>query len=171
MAQVIIKISNLSDPFRGIIANVGSISGGGPTNIVPALALCRVNIRTNTIDEMNEVIEQMHSFTDKKHDECAGITFEVYEDVLRPPKPFDLKTQQLFENIKACANQLGIKVSWKESGGVCDGNILAAAGLSTIDTLGARGDHIHTHNEYLLIESLVERASLTSLFLMQLANS
>lgn len=29
MAQVVIKISNLSDPSRGIIANVGSISGGG----------------------------------------------------------------------------------------------------------------------------------------------
>jgi glutamate carboxypeptidase len=53
---------------------------------------------------------------------------------------------------------------------VCDGNRLAAAGLTNVDTMGVRGGDIHSPNEYLLIDSLTERAKLSALLLMKLAS-
>ena len=51
------------------------------------------------------------------------------------------------------------------SGGVSDGNRLAAAGLPTLDTLGVRGGNIHSDEEFILLDSLVERAKLAAFML------
>ena len=62
-----------------------------------------------------------------------------------------------------------MEVSWKPTGGCCDGNNLAAAGLPNIDTLGVRGGHIHTDKEYVLLDSFTERAKLSALLLLNYA--
>jgi glutamate carboxypeptidase len=77
----------------------------------------------------------------------------------------------MFEEMKECGNELGINLNWKPSGGVCDGNIMAFAGVPTIDTLGAVGGGIHTDNEYLIIDSLLERTKLSALFLIYCATN
>ena len=58
---------------------------------------------------------------------------------------------------------------WKNSGGVCEGNNLFAAGLPGVDTLGVRGGAIHSDEEYAWPESFAERAQLTALLLCQIA--
>ena len=64
---------------------------------------------------------------------------------------------------------LGLKLATRASGGASDGNRLAAAGLPNIDTLGVRGDRIHSPDEYMVIDSLVERAQLVALLLIKIA--
>lgn len=64
---------------------------------------------------------------------------------------------------------IGLAVSWRNTGGVCDGNNLAACGVPVVDTMGVRGGAIHTPNEFLCVDSLVERARLSALLLMRLA--
>ena len=56
-------------------------------------------------------------------------------------------------------------LQWQDTGGVCDGNNIAACGVPVIDTMGARGDFIHSPQEYLDVGSLVPRARLTALVL------
>ena len=51
------------------------------------------------------------------------------------------------------------------SGGVCEGNNLAAAGCPNIDTLGPCGGGLHTDQEFALIPSFAERAQLSLLLL------
>jgi glutamate carboxypeptidase len=41
--------------------------------------------------------------------------------------------------------------------------------LPTVDSLGARGDLIHSPDEFLYLDSLTDRAKLTALLLMKLA--
>jgi glutamate carboxypeptidase len=87
-----------------------------------------------------------------------------------PPKPMTGGMEQLLEGIAGCAAELGMgRIAWRASGGVCDGNRLAAAGLPTVDTMGPRGGNLHSDQEYLVVDSLVERAKLTALVLMKLA--
>ena len=62
-----------------------------------------------------------------------------------------------------------MKLTWTSSGGVSDGNKLAAAGLPVVDSLGPRGGKIHSPEEFLRIDSLVERAKLSALVLMKIA--
>ncbi len=38
-----------------------------------------------------------------------------------------------------------------------------------IDTLGVRGGNIHSHDEYILLDSLTERAALSAFLLVDLA--
>ena len=57
----------------------------------------------------------------------------------------------------------------RTQGGVCDGNNLAAAGLAVVDTMGVRGGAIHSDREFLIVDSLSERARLAALTLMRLA--
>lgn len=148
--------------------NIGHIEGGGPINIVPDLAICRINIRTNTTQNfitIKTILEQIIDRCQKRE----GIQIQLIEDYSRLPKPFDHKTRQLFELYEECAEKLKIPFLTRESGGVCDGNVLSAAGLPTIDSVGAIGGCLHTDEEYLILPSLIERAQLAALFLFKLA--
>ena len=49
-------------------------------------------------------------------------------------------------------------------------NKIAAAGLPVVDTMGPRGGNLHSPQEYLLLDSLAERAKLSALLLMKLAS-
>ena len=65
--------------------------------------------------------------------------------------------------------EIGVDIKWKASGGCCDGNNIAAAGIPVIDTLGARGANIHSADEYVKLESLEERARLSAALLLRIA--
>jgi glutamate carboxypeptidase len=78
--------------------------------------------------------------------------------------------ERLFELVKAAGADLGQSIGWKATGGVCDGNNIAACGVPVVDTMGVRGGAIHSDAEYLIVESLVERAQLSALAILRLAN-
>src|SRR3546814_6151086 len=85
----------------------------------------------------------------------------------RPPKIMDEKAERLFGLVKQCGADLGLTIAWQDTGGVCDGNNIAACGVPVVDTMGVRGGAIHSAQEYLIIESLAERARLSALTLLR----
>ena len=87
----------------------------------------------------------------------------------RAPKPIDARAQKLFELVRRSGADLGQQIGWRDTGGVCDGNNIAACGVPVVDTMGARGGAIHSDEEYLIVESLVERAQLSALTILRLA--
>ena len=97
------------------------------------------------------------------------VEIHVHGSFARPPKPLDANQLRLFELVRACGNDLGMGIGWRDTGGVCDGNNLAATGLAVVDTLGPRGGAIHSSDEFLCVDSLEERARLSALILMRVA--
>ena len=87
----------------------------------------------------------------------------------RPPKPIDARTERLFTLVKNCGVDLGLPIGWRATGGVCDGNNIAACGIPVVDTMGPRGGAIHSDKEFLIVDSLAERAQLSTLTLIRLA--
>ena len=61
-----------------------------------------------------------------------------------------------------------MSISHKDTGGVCDGNNIAACGVPVVDTLGVRGGSIHSDAEYLYVDSLAERARLSALSILRI---
>ncbi|WP_418152402.1 hypothetical protein AB8615_11435 [Litorimonas sp. RW-G-Af-16] len=61
-------------------------------------------------------------------------------------------------------------LNFKDTGGVCEGNNVFAAGTPNIDTLGVRGGRIHSSDEFMIVESLSERAGLAALLLNRIAD-
>lgn len=160
---------SLTNKEKGITVNIGNITGGGPVNIVPDLAICHFNIRMSNPEDLLSLTKALQ----ERAVECnsaEGFSAQLFENSARAPKPFDEKNQALFQKIASCGNEIDISLQTRPSGGVCDGNILSEHGLPTIDTLGAVGGYIHTNQEYILINSLVERSLLSAYFLMKIAN-
>jgi glutamate carboxypeptidase len=150
--------------------NPAKIDGGGPNNIVPDLAVLRVNIRPSTRADQaaaEAALARIAAEVAAAHE----VAVDVHGHFARPPKPMDANQRRLFELVRACGADLGHSIGWKDSGGVCDGNNLAATGLPVVDTLGVRGGSIHSADEFLLVDSLVERAQLSALVLMRLAQN
>ncbi len=96
------------------------------------------------------------------------IALELRGGFTRPPKPFDERNQRL-DGLIATAAATWACLQFKPTGGCCDGNNLAAAGLPNIDNLGVVGGEIHSDREFMRVSSLAERAKLSALLLLRLA--
>ena len=150
--------------------NPAKIDGGGPNNIVPDSAVLRWNMRPSTTAAEARATA---AITALSRDIAAAheVAIHVHGGFARPPKPMDANQQRLFELVRDCGAAIGLGIGWRDTGGVCDGNNLAATGLAVVDTLGPRGGAIHSADEFLCVDSLEERARLSALLLVRLAQS
>ena len=152
----------------GLSVNPARIDGGSPNNVVPDLAILRVNMRPRTTDDQEiaaRLIAKALDETAKQHD----VFIEAHGGFGRPPKPLTEEAETLFNLVKRAGADLGQPISWQSSGGVCDGNNIAACGVPVVDTMGVRGGKIHSMEEFLIVESLAERAALSALTILRLA--
>ncbi|TRW14287.1 hydrolase [Glacieibacterium frigidum] len=167
-SDLALRLAALMQTHPGTSVNPAKIDGGGPNNIVPDLAVLRFNVRPAMPEGQAAVtaaIDALIAEVAAAHD--VSITLDG--GFARPPKPMDANQLRLFELVRDCGRDLGLGIAWRDTGGVCDGNNLAATGLAVVDTLGPRGGAIHSHDEYLCTDSLVERAQLSALLLMRVA--
>jgi len=165
-ADLALRLKRLS--HEGLSVNPAKIEGGGPNNIVPDHAILRVNFRPRTPEittQTDEDLRRIIADIEREHDVRA----HLHGSFGRPPKPIDPEAEKLFGLVKQCGADLGLSIAWRSSGGVCDGNNIAACGVPVVDTMGVRGGNIHSKDEFLIVESLVERAQLSALTIMRLA--
>jgi glutamate carboxypeptidase len=166
-ADLALQLAALKRP--GLSVNPARIDGGGPNNVVPDTAVLRVNLRPRTPDDQARAEAELDAAiaaVAAKHD----VTIHRHGGFGRPPKPLDPRAQKLFELVRRAGADLGQEIGWRDTGGVCDGNNIAACGVPVVDTMGARGGAIHSDQEYLLVGSLVERAQLSALTILRLAH-
>jgi glutamate carboxypeptidase len=152
----------------GLSVNPARIEGGGPNNVVPDKAVLRVNMRPRTLAlqaAAQAALDEAMTAVAAKHD----VAIAVHGGFARAPKPIDAGARKLFELVKRSGADLGQDIDWRDTGGVCDGNNIAACGVPVVDTMGARGGAIHSDREYLIVDSLAERARLSALTIVRLA--
>lgn len=152
----------------GLSVNPAKIDGGGPNNVVPDHAILRVNFRPRTPEIAKQTEADLHRIIadiEREHDVRA----HLHGGFGRQPKPIDEGAAKLFGLVKQCGADLGLSIDWRSSGGVCDGNNIAACGVPVVDTMGVRGGNIHSKDEFLIVESLTERAQLSALTIMRLS--
>jgi glutamate carboxypeptidase len=152
----------------GLTVNPARIDGGGANNVVPDLAILRFNLRireAETQGQFEHYFKALIAEIGLAHD----VTIELHGGVSRPPKPLSPPAERLFGLVKDCGDALGQPIRWQSSGGVCDGNNIAACGVPVVDTMGVRGGSIHSADEFLIVPSLEERAKLSALVLHRLA--
>ncbi len=166
-ARLAASLDRLNGSREGVIVNVGRISGGGPLNVVPDLAFVRLNVRCDGAEDEAALESEISAIVAGEHRD--GLEVDLHGRFTAPPKPLDEPTRALLQAIADCGGDLGMKISWRATGGVSDGNRLAAAGVTTVDTLGPCGGEIHSPGEFVVLDSLVERARLASLVLLRLA--
>jgi glutamate carboxypeptidase len=167
-AEFITRISALSGKREGLTVNVARLDGGGPSNVVPDRAVARFNVRIEKADD-EEFFNRNAAALIKEIGARNGYSAELHGGFGRPPKPMTPALEAFFTAVKELGLELGLRIGWKGTGGVCDGNNIAAAGVPVIDTLGARGANIHSADEIVKLDSLEERAKLSALLLLRVA--
>ncbi len=165
-ADLALRLNALKSPDLKV--NPAKIDGGGPNNVVPDQAILRVNMRPATPAAMaaaEAALRDAIAAVAREHD----VHCHLHGGFNRPPKPLDGPATRLFELVRDCGALLGIAIEWKATGGVCDGNNIAACGVPVVDTMGPRGGAIHSADEFLIVDSLPERARLSALTMLRLA--
>lgn len=167
LSRAICDIQNLNGQRDGVTINIGKILGGEALNVVPDKAVAKLDIRISSPEDelwvRNAIQEIIKSIEEK------GYELKVHGDFSRPVKRVNQATVQLFNRIQSIGQKLDLNIEWKDSGGCCDGNNLAQYGMPVIDTLGVRGGNIHSGDEYILLDSLIDRTILSGLILQDLA--
>ena len=167
-ADLALRLAEAKGP--GLSINPSRIEGGSPTNVVPDLAVLRVNMRPASQGDQQrgqELIDSLIARIAESHE----VEIDCHGGFSRPPKPMSPEAEALFELVRKAGADLGQEIGWKPTGGVCDGNNIAACGVPVVDTMGVRGGKIHSSEEYLIVDSLKERAALSALTILRLAGA
>jgi glutamate carboxypeptidase len=165
-ADLALRLAGLVGPDLKV--NVAKIEGGGPNNVVPDNAVLRVNMRPVSREAEARALAALDAAL-AAVSAAHGVEAHRHGTFARPPKPLDDNQKRLFRLVADCGADLGLAIGWRPAGGVCDGNNLAATGLAVVDTMGVRGGAIHSSDEFLIVESLGERARLAALALLRIA--
>ena len=165
-ADIALRLAAARSPSLAV--NPARVDGGGPNNVVPDLAVLRVNFRPASqgeIDRARAAIDAAVAEVATAHD----VHVEIHGGFNRPPKPIDPGAERLFGLVRDAGSDLGLTIAWRATGGVCDGNNIAACGVPVVDTMGARGGAIHSGEEFLIVDSLPERAALSAVTMLRIA--
>lgn len=166
-ADAALALNALNGQREGVTFNVGAIDGGSAVNVVPDRAVLRFNVRAPDADGAAWGAAQARRITETA-DAREGISAHLHGGITRPPKPLNDQQRTIVRWTREAGQALGLDLKFQASGGVCEGNNLAAAGCPNIDTLGPCGGGLHSDQEFALISTFSERAKLSFLLLVGL---
>ncbi len=161
-ARMIIALSHLTNLSLGTTVNVGKIEGGIGANTISAYAKLTLEFRYSNSSQrdkvMQEIYDIVHNTTTKgiKTKLSGGIQRDVFEP-----------DQKQADFIKRIENIIGKKLKTEKRGGVSDANILANAGVTTLDGFGPFGDGDHTIHERASKKSFLNRVDMVTKILKE----
>jgi glutamate carboxypeptidase len=163
-ADAAMALAQLNGKRDGVTFNVGAIDGGGAVNVVPERAVLRFNVRVPDAESGAWAEAEVQRIASNAN-AGDGIEAHLYGGFTRPPKPLNAQQRTMAAWTHRAGEALGLDLQFRPSGGVCEGNNLAAAGCPNIDTLGPCGGGLHSDQEFAIIPSFAERAKLSFLML------
>jgi glutamate carboxypeptidase len=150
------RLIRLNNPRRGITVQATVIEGGTVTNVVPAQARAKVDIRYARMADAKEIDRKLRDLKPI----LKGARVEVRRGSNRPPLERTSVVRALFQRAQMLMREMGLPLGEAATGGGSDGNFTAALGVPTLDGLGSVGDGAHSPREHIVIRALAERAAL-----------
>lgn len=161
--QLVALRSIVDDP--AVLCNVGTIEGGGRTNVVPGGAHAEIGLRFVDADAERRVLAALAELTPVR--DGAEIRVDVLSN--RPAWTPDERHDALCASIAAAATSIGQTVTGRPASGAADTNITGWLGLPSVDGLGPVGAGAHAHHEQIVVASLEERAALIAEAIVELS--
>jgi len=180
MADVIDRVSKLTDYERDLTFNVGTVAGGTVINRVPHFASASVEMRAFDDSVFNEGVASILALNDLStvRSSDGAFTCRVKTDVINTvaPWPRNAQTDHLFQVWQETAERLGFEAVAEKRAGLSDGNYFWRE-LPTIDGLGPAGGNAHCsehaadgskEQEYVKVSSFLPKALLNSMAILHL---
>ena len=153
LAHQILAVKELARIDIGTTVNVTVISGGTADNVIPDYARASVDVRIADANEAPRIEDGFQALGRNVH--TPGVRVEVRGGINRMPMVPSEKTKQLWQQIAAVGEAIGLKMTLTTTGGCSDGNYTASLGIPTIDAMGVRGGCVHSEDEYIELDSIV----------------
>jgi glutamate carboxypeptidase len=182
LAHTIQQIASLTDYAQDLTFNVGVVRGGSVVNRVPHYAEVEVEMRAFDPQVFQSGIDSMLALDGGSQVSSADgypCSVEVQLGRQMMPWPRNPGSDRLLACWTAAGEQFGLRAIPEQRGGLSDGNNLWEH-FPTIDGLGPSGGNAHCSErspdgnldqEYLLVNSIVPKATLNMLAVLKLLES
>lgn len=138
-------------------ANIGSINGGGPTNIVTDTVEIKAEARSLDNDKLKAQVDHMVKCV-KDAQAKYGIEAEI--EVIEAYKSFKVELDSLpAQSVKAACDKLGFEFRPAKSGGGSDTNNYNLNGIPAVN-LGIGMTKAHSVDEFCKVEDIINGAKL-----------
>ncbi|GLU25428.1 MULTISPECIES: M20/M25/M40 family metallo-hydrolase [Brucella/Ochrobactrum group] len=155
MAEKIIEVEALTTD--DCTFSVGVIHAGQWVNCVSSGCKAEALSMAKTQKDLEDGVARIMALGGDKD----GVELIVTRGVTRPVwEPGQAQDMKLFNFANNIAKEIGFTMTAQSSGGGSDGNFTGALGVPTLDSIGVRGEGLHTLGEHIFVDSLVERARL-----------
>lgn len=166
-SHLAIATSGWADPDTGTTVTPTILRAGTTANTVPAQAHLMIDVRAWTTEEQVRVDRAVRGW----QPEGLPVAVDISGGIDRPAME-ESASADLFILAQGVAADLGLEgLHSRAVGGASDGNLTAAAGLPTLDGLGAVGDGAHADHEWVSIAAMAERAALVAGILSRLLST
>jgi glutamate carboxypeptidase len=156
LSRQVLLLQAMTDYARGVTVNVGTMTGGSASNVVPAAAEAQVDVRVSTLEDAERLEREVRAL-EPFHRRCA---LRIEGGLNRPPLERTPAVVGLYERARAVASELGMELGEGSTGGGSDGSFTAAMGIPTLDGLGVEGDGAHAVHETIVVADIPRRAAL-----------
>ncbi|MFN7946345.1 MAG: M20 family metallopeptidase [Blastocatellia bacterium] len=156
LAHQTLRLNELNNYDSGTTINVGVVSGGTTSNVIPAQAMAKVDMRFWTLAEGQRIDDYVKSLQPV----IDGAQLTITGGINRPPMIRSEGNAALYEHARQLAAEIGFELHEGSVGGGSDGNFTAALGVPTLDGLGVDGAGAHAEHEHIILADIPRRAAL-----------
>jgi glutamate carboxypeptidase len=146
-----------------VLCNVGTVTGGGRTNVVPGSAAAEIGFRFMDPATEEAVLAEITALQPVRD---AQLQVRVLSN--RPAWQPSAATEELLAKVAAAGRSVGQEVGGAAASGAADTNLTGWLGIPTLDGLGPLGKGAHAVHEQIIAATLTERAALVAAIITEL---
>ena len=163
LAYKTIELEKLTNFETGTIVNVGIVKGGISQSVIPDEAYAKISVRCFNMNEAEKVMAEIKKIAAESY--VAGTTTKLTnEQFLYMPMETTEQVLKLLKLVQDQGQKIGIQeIKGHIMGAGSDAAWPARIGVPVVCSMGPRGGLNHSDREFILINSLVERAKLLAL--------
>ncbi|MCL2455811.1 MAG: M20/M25/M40 family metallo-hydrolase [Micrococcales bacterium] len=140
----------------GALVNLGTITGGGDTDVVPGTAHADLGFRFADSDTEEQVLAALSELGAVR----TGATVVSRALARRPAWEPSADTADLLSAVVVAGSRVGQQVDARPSSGAADTNLTGAASIASLDGFGPLGAGAHTPREHIDLTTLPGRVAL-----------
>ncbi|MBU4033978.1 MAG: M20/M25/M40 family metallo-hydrolase, partial [Proteobacteria bacterium] len=150
-------------------ANIGRITGGKATNIIPENALVEGEVRSHSMEKLADFSKQIKDTVQASIDNWTPTPGAQLGVGVHPRVDFQLtleypamqieRTASVLQRVAKAAARLKREIRYERAGGGSDANIFNGKGLQTA-IIGIGMDHVHSTDESINLQDMVRTAEL-----------
>ena len=157
LVDQLIAVRRIVAAHDHVLCNVGTITGGGRTNVVPGSASADIGFRFVDPSTEESVLQAGAALQPVR---AAQLAVRVMSN--RPAWQPSAATDELLAKVAAAGRSVGQEIGGAAASGAADTNLTGWLGIPTLDGLGPVGKGAHAVHEQIVAATLTERADLVA---------